>query len=191
MAETSPAGVTRVVTMTRLVLINGAPGAGKSTLAQALVQEEPMALALDLDAIKHSLGCWDDDLLASGLHARRLAVAVAREHLRAGYDVVIGQYLSRTDYIEELERLAAHCDARFVELVLDVDAGSLAHRLAGRASAPSRPEHLGNTGLAAPADADRFVASLEPLRQARPRAVWVDGRGSPASTLAALRAAVS
>lgn len=79
--------------MTRLVLINGAPGSGKSTIAQALAQDRAMTLALDVDGIKHSLGRWEEDPLASGLHARRLTLALAGEQLQAGFDVVIGQYL--------------------------------------------------------------------------------------------------
>jgi len=106
--------------MTRLVLINGAPGSGKSTLAEALGRDQPLTLALDVDGIKHSLGQWGEDLLTSGFHARRLTLAVAREQLSAGYDVVIGQYLARTDFIEDLERLAAELDARFFEFVLDL-----------------------------------------------------------------------
>ncbi len=176
--------------MTRLVLINGAPGSGKSTLAAALAQEQPMTLALDIDALKHSLGHWDDDLLASGLHARRLALALAREHLDAGYDVVVGQYLARTEFIQDLERLAVEVEATFVELVLELDAPSLADRLAARSSAPTRPEHVVNDRLVEPDDADRLVASLEPLRDSRPDAVWVDGRGSLPSTLDLVRAAL-
>lgn len=84
--------IDRVITMTRLVLINGSPGSGKSTLADGLAQDRPMTLALDVDVIKHSLGRWSDDLLASGPHARRLSLALAREQLSAGYDVVLGQY---------------------------------------------------------------------------------------------------
>jgi predicted kinase len=99
--------------MTRLVLINGAPGTGKSTLAEALAHDQPLTLALDVDAIKHCLGQWREDLLASGSHARRLALALAREQLSAGYDVVLGQYLARSDFIDDLERLAAELDARF------------------------------------------------------------------------------
>ena len=41
-----------------LLLLNGAPGSGKSTLAALLTAERPGALALDIDAIKHSLGRW-------------------------------------------------------------------------------------------------------------------------------------
>jgi predicted kinase len=176
--------------MPRLVLINGAPGSGKSTLAERLAQDQPMTLALDVDAVKHALGRWDDDLRASGLHFRRLALALAREHVSAGYDVVLGQYLARTAFIEDLERLAADVDARFFELVLDLDAPALAERLAGRSRAPSRPEHPVNNSLVGPDDAEALVRSLEALRETRPRAVWIDGRGSPASTLRLLRAAL-
>jgi predicted kinase len=177
--------------MTRLVLINGPPGSGKSTLAAALAQDRLLTLALDVDAIKHSLGRWDDDLLASGLHARRLALALARQHLAAGYDVVLGQYLARTEFIEDLERLAAELGATFVELVLELDAPSLAERLAGRSGAPTRPEHVVNDRLVGPDDAERLVASLEALRDSRPRAVSIDARGSLPSTLGLVRAALS
>ena len=174
--------------MTRLVLINGAPGSGKSTLAHGLAQDQPLTLALDVDGIKHSLGRWSEDLLSSGLHARRLALALAREHLGAGHDVIVGQYLARTVFIEDLERLAADLGARFVELVLDLDAPALAGRLAGRAGAPTRPEHVVNSGLVGPEDADSLVSSLGALRVTRPGAVWIDARGSVPSTLDLLRA---
>jgi len=174
--------------MMRLVLINGAPGSGKSTLTEALAGDRPMTLALDLDAIKHALGRSEEDPLASGLHARRLALALAREQLDAGYDVVVGQYLARTEFIEDLERVAAQCGARFVEIVLDLDAVGLAERLAGRSTAPSRPEHLVNNLLVGPEDADRLVRSLEGLRESRPSAAWIDARGSLPTTLGRLRA---
>jgi predicted kinase len=179
------------MSMTRLVLINGAPGSGKSTLAAGLAQNQPLTLALDVDAIKHSLGCWSDDLLASGLHARRLSLALAREQLNAGYDVVLGQYLARTPFIEDLERLALEADAQFFEFVLDLGAPALAERLAGRSRVPSRPEHVVNNSLVGPDDADALVQSLESLREARPGAVWIDAQGPLASTLRLLRAAMN
>lgn len=186
-----PYAIDRVMSMTRLVLINGAPGSGKSTLADGVAQSQPMTLALDVDIIKHSLGRWSDDLLASGLHARRLSLALAREQLNAGYDVVIGQYLARTPFIEDLERLAAEVDAQFFEFVLDLNAPALAERLAGRSSAPSRPEHMANNSMVGPGDADLLVQSLESLRETRPGAVWIDARGSLPSTLRLLRAALN
>jgi hypothetical protein len=46
-------------------------GSGKSTIAAALAQDSSMTLALDVDAIKHLIGRWDEDRLTSGLQARR------------------------------------------------------------------------------------------------------------------------
>src|SRR5699024_11891186 len=59
------------------------PGSGKSTLAARLAEERPLALALDIDVLKHSLGGWDEDLTRSGLQARRLAAAMIGQHLRS------------------------------------------------------------------------------------------------------------
>jgi predicted kinase len=176
--------------MARLVLINGAPGSGKSTMAQTLAEERAMTLALDVDMIKHSLGRWDEHPSASGLHARRLSLALAEGHLSAGYDVVLGQYLARTPFIEDLAALAQRLDVRFFEFVLDLDAATLAARLARRASDPHRPEHVVNNQLVGPDDASRLVASIEALRQVRPGAIWVDARGPHSSTLDLLHTAL-
>ncbi len=173
--------------MPSLVLINGAPGVGKSTLAAALAEDRAFTLPVDVDAIKHSLGCWADDPIASGLHARRLSLALAGEHLEAGYDVVIGQYLARTEFIESLAELAERHGARFVEFILEIGEAALAERLSMRTSAPDRAEHEVNNRLVGPDDADRLVASVAALRPLRPGAIWVDAAGPPRSVLAALR----
>jgi predicted kinase len=176
--------------MTRLVLVNGAPGSGKSTIAQALAQDRPMTLALEIDRLKHALGRWDEDPVTSGLHARRLTVALINEQLGAGFDVVIGQYLARTPFIEELERLAQRHGASFYELVLYLDAATLAERLAVRTRNPDRVEHAINNRLVGPGDATALVQSMESLRPRRPQALWVNAAGPPSSTLDIVRAAL-
>jgi GNAT superfamily N-acetyltransferase/predicted kinase len=175
----------------RLVLVNGAPGSGKSTIADALAQDEALTLALDVDGLKHSLGRWEDDPTASGVRARRLALAVAADHLQAGFDVVVGQYLARTAFIEDLEQLAERHGAVFHEFVLSLDADALATRLAGRSGSPDRPEHAVNNRLVGPDDATALVQSLEPLRELRPRAIWVDASGPVSATLGILRAVLA
>jgi predicted kinase len=176
--------------MPRLILLNGAPGSGKSTIADALAQDRFMTLALDVDVLQHSLGRWGEDPSASGRHARRLALAVAGEHLHAGFDVVVGQYLARTAFIEDLERLSGDHGAQFCEFVLDLDAAALAKRLTERAGNPDRVEHEVNNRLVGPDDALSLVQSLDPLRHSRPGAVWVDATGPLSVTLDLLRAAL-
>ena len=149
-----------------------------------------MMLALDVDGLKHSLGRWEADPVASGLRARRLTLALADDQLHARLDAVIGQYLARTPFIEELERLAERNGARFYEFVLDLDAAALTKRLTERASSPDRSEHAVNNRLVGPEDANALVQTIEPLRRCRPRACWVDAAGSPSATLGIIRAAL-
>lgn len=157
-----------------LLLLNGAPGSGKSTAAARVAGRRPLALALETDALKHALGGWDRDLRTSGLQARRLALALTQQHLEDGHDVVIGQYLARTAFAEQLEALAAHCGARFVEAALLLDAEVLAQRLAVRRCAPDRPEHADNDRFVSPEDAPALVASIDQVLTARPRARRID-----------------
>ncbi len=169
------------------MLVNGAPGSGKSTLAAALASETLMMLALDVDAIKHSLGQWEQDQGSAGLQARRLAVAMVRRHLLDDHDVVLGQYLARPVFIEELEDAARGSGATFVEVMLTLQASTLAARLAARADAPTRPEHAANNLLVGPRDATRLLASLASVTRQRTSAVRLDADGDLDTTMAALR----
>jgi predicted kinase len=174
-----------------LVLINGAPGSGKSTLAHLLAQDEPLTLALDIDVIKHALGRWEAALPESGLTARRLAIAMIVDHLDSGRDVIVGQFLARTEFIERLQAVAAERGARFVELVLAVDEAVLCARLRGRAAHPERVEHTVNNALVTTDDVPALARSIDRLITLRPAAVVIDGDGSLAVTLDLVRTGVS
>ncbi len=102
----------------RLILLNGPPGIGKSTLAQRFVDEHPLALDLDLDSVRRMLGRWQERPIDAGLLARAMTLEMARVHLCAGHDVIVPQYLGRPQFLAQAEDVARQAGARFLEFVL-------------------------------------------------------------------------
>jgi predicted kinase len=128
--------------MPRLIVINGPPGCGKSTLAARYEADHPFAANLDVDRIRAMIGRWQDDPTASGLLARAMTLAAARAHLRAGHDVVIPQFIARQDFLDQLESVARDvgCDLR--EIVLSDDKANAIRRFEERTEAGDHPAHI-------------------------------------------------
>lgn len=125
-----------------MIVLNGPPGCGKSTLAQMYVDEHALALNLDVDRVRSLIGQWRDDPQAAGLLARSIALAAARTHLMAGHDVVIPQFLGRPTFIEHVERLANELDAQFHEIVLLDSKENALRRFTERSRAAVDPAHV-------------------------------------------------
>jgi predicted kinase len=116
-----------------LLVLNGAPAVGKSTLGRLYADEHPLALVVDIDLIRTHLGRWDE-VDESKQIARDLAVELARAHLQSGRDVVVAQYFGLPEFVERLRRLAAETRATFVEVVLTDEAHEIAERFRRRRS---------------------------------------------------------
>lgn len=176
--------------MTRLILINGAPGSGKSTLARMLVDEQPLALLMDIDTLRGQLGQWSDDPVAAGMAARRLALAMIHTHLVAGHDVVVPQFLFRLPFILELERVASESDGRFVEIALVSSPQEAAARFTARSDS-NDPNHQDAVRLqqapgAQPIE-ELYAVMLNMLRE-RPATLFVDSvPGDISGTFTALQ----
>ena len=128
--------------MARLILLNGPPGIGKSTIARRYVADHPLALALDIDAVRRMLGRWQEQPLEAGLLARAMMLEMARVHLRAGHDVVIPQYLGRPQFLQEVEEVAEATGVRFAEFVLMDGRDEAVRRFDSRTSAALSPAHV-------------------------------------------------
>ncbi len=127
--------------MADLILLNGPPASGKSTLAAAFVARRPLALNLDIDVIRAMLGASLDQPHESGIAARRLALAMAGEHLAQGFDVIVPQFLVREALILDLARVAVERAARFIELTLIVDRNVALATFAERSDAAMSRSH--------------------------------------------------
>src|SRR4051812_46763675 len=80
------------------------------------------------------IGRWDEHEQESGRLARRMALAMAREHLAAGHDVVVPQLVARPEFAIQLRDLAADVGASFHEIVLLDKPGAAATRFKARAA---------------------------------------------------------
>lgn len=158
---------------TLLVHLNGAPAVGKSTLARALVEERRMALLLDIDVLRMSLGQWATNDESKGV-ARRLGLELAAAHLRGGHDVVLPQLVVEPTVVTQLDELATEAGARYVEVLLVADDAVIAQRFAQRTG----PHPAALTGRVPYAPAPR------------PTTAVVDVSGALDESLSALRAAL-
>lgn len=102
----------------KLILINGNPGMGKTTIAQRYVDEHPMALNLDIDNIWIMMGQWQASRPYSDIQKVKYAYAIAQMHLAEGYDVVVPNLMESLEQYEMFEKIAKANRALLKEVVL-------------------------------------------------------------------------
>ena len=127
--------------MPTLVLLNGPPACGKSTIAARLVAERPLALNLDIDVVRSLLGDWKARSSEAGVAVRRLALAMAREHLGSGNDVIVPQFLARAEFIDQLADSAGSTGAEFVEIALMISRADAVAAFERRSAQPESAAH--------------------------------------------------
>ena len=157
--------------MATLLLVNGPPAVGKSTLARRYLDDHPLALLVEIDSLRTALGQWAEHE-ESKQTARVLALALIEAHLRLGFDVVLPQFLGRSELIEALAGIAARHNAHFVEVVLVAEKGEVVRRFRARRDELARSGEPHPEAEVLDADievlADEWLARLAEIRGARP-----------------------
>ncbi len=164
--------------MPRLILLNGAPAAGKSTLARRYAADHPDVRVIELDALVADHPNWRTDVTAAYLAARERAVDHARQLLGAGLDVLVPQFLARPEFIDRLESLACEVGVPFIELALRVDPDTAVARFTGRLATDDDPLHEQAVVVAETAGGLDMIrdacARIETLPDWRPAVIVVD-----------------
>lgn len=153
-----------------LIVLNGPPAVGKSTMARRYADAHPLALRVDVDEVRDWLGAWRQAPQAAGLRARALATAMAADHLRSGHDVVIAQLYGGADHLVELEALAAETGAGYHEIVLMTDLASTLERFTRRGGPRLEEALTASGGLDSIATLHQRV---ETMAHSRPQATLV------------------
>jgi predicted kinase len=117
--------------MATLLLINGPPGVGKSTLAASYLRGHPDARCVEIDGLRMQMDGWQTDD-STRLTARDLALAAIEESLEEGRDVLVPQFLGRTEFVDQLALAASRLGARFIHVVLSARSHVVVDRFAQR-----------------------------------------------------------
>lgn len=114
--------------MSVLLHLNGAPGVGKSTIAERLVASLPGWLNCDIDILRSLIGGWKDDFAAAGAHIRPVAREMMAVQLATGRGVVLPQLIMQDRELAHFKSLATVCGVPYVHVFIDASREELALR---------------------------------------------------------------
>lgn len=117
---------------TKLILLHGFAGVGKTTIAERYVNEHPLAMNLEGDRIIVMLGQWIKHEAKARELIFKLSQSMISTCLEAGHDVIAPMLPTNPEHIRTFEQIARTVGSEFFEVVLAVERDEAIRRLMKR-----------------------------------------------------------
>jgi predicted kinase len=121
----------------KLIILNGPPGVGKSTLAVRLNEELPFTTIIDIDELRRTtMPDYRERREESLQLAHELAASAIEANLRQGNNVIIDKAISYSDTIDSFIDIGSKYGAEIYEFMLFADKATVQRRAEGRGFKP-------------------------------------------------------
>lgn len=113
----------------KLIIINGAPAAGKTTVAEKLHLDIPMSLLADVDAWRRLISGWSMNRAESLAYTYKFTIAAVEAHIKNKQSVIVDKaILSDTNVIDSLINIGNQNGAEVYEFILAADKDVIVNR---------------------------------------------------------------
>lgn len=116
----------------RLILLYGFASSGKTTLAKKYTDEHPLSIAVEGDQIISMMGQWRKHEEKARELVFEHTKSIVKNHLSAGYDVLLPYLLTNPDHTKKFEILAKELSIPFYEIYIEIKRDDAIERLLAR-----------------------------------------------------------
>lgn len=102
----------------KVVLLNGFAGAGKTTIARKYIDSHPLSMVIEGDELIVNIGSWLDNEDKARSLVFALTKSMISTAVETGHDVIVPFLVTRAEEVAEIEQTALRSGAEFYEFYL-------------------------------------------------------------------------